>query len=217
MKYVKMLGFAAMAAMGLLALLGAGSASATTLCKTQLTSGCDAAGWAYPSGTVIDGSLEGTSSLETTGGTVLDTCKGGTIKMVTTNIGSSSETTSGGIEVLTWVECTKTTNSVSTGTGSHTYGTVEIHWVSGTDNGTVTGNNTKVTINTIFGSCTYGTAAGGTHVGTLTARPGGNSMATLHIEATIPLIEGPGTCPTSGRWTGSYTVTEPEPISVSTS
>ena len=47
MKYVKMLGLAAVAAMALMAFLGASSASATVLCKTHITSGCAAAGWDY--------------------------------------------------------------------------------------------------------------------------------------------------------------------------
>ena len=216
MKYVKMLGLAAVAAMVLMAFLGASSASATVLCKTpNTTTDCKESAWHYPTNTVIDSSLEETASLETTGGTVLDTCKGGTVKGKTTNTGSSTETVDGFIEQLTWSECTKTTNSLHNANPATegTFGTLEIHWISNTDNGTVTGKNTRVTINTIFGSCTYGTEAGGNHIGTLTA----GSMGTLHIEATIPLISGGGLCPPSGRWTGSYTITEPEPIYIATS
>src|SRR5215470_1129708 len=100
MKYVKMLGLAAVAAMGLMAFLGASTASATVACKTQLTANCHSSGWAYPAGTLWDASLEpgSTAILEaTSGGTLEDTCTESTVAGKQENTGSSSETI--GIEI----------------------------------------------------------------------------------------------------------------------
>ena len=174
MKYVKVLGLAAVAAMALMAFLGASTASATVLCKTQLTSGCAAAGWAYPSGTLISASLEASATLETTGGTPIVTCETGLVEGSTTNAGSSADTVDGNLSKLEFGGCTRTVDVLNKGS-------LEVHWISGTDNGTVTSKSAEVTINTPFGNCVYGTAATGTHIGTITATPGGSKMATLHI------------------------------------
>jgi hypothetical protein len=227
MKYLKMLGLAAVSAMALMAFLGAGTASATVLCKTAMTEGCAAAGWAYPAGTVIDSSLEGPAVLETTEGVEIDTCTEGTVKGATSNAGSSTETVSGNIEEtedaggvktfpgLTWGNCTQTTDTLRSGS-------LEVHWIAGTDNGTVTGKNSRVTVNTFGVSCIFGTAGTGTHIGTLTATPKNakgetEKQATLDIEAIVPKIEGGFLCPADARWTGSYRVTSPEPLHISTS
>ena len=207
MKHLKILGLAAVAGMALVAFLGAGSASATVLCKTAVTEGCHAGGWAYPAGTEIDMSLEGTTSTSTTGGTLLDTCTEGTLRGETTNTGSSSETVDWNLSEMWSKNCTKTTDSIVNGA-------LEVHWISGTDNGTLTVNGTQVTKNLgILGSCTYGPGAGGTELGTLI----GGSPATVRVEAVLPKLAGGATCPPDVVWTGAYAVTSPEPLYIATS
>src|SRR6478735_7785101 len=100
----------------MLAILGAGSASATVLCsesETECTS--------YGKGAAIDASLTGTTTFSTT-----------------------SETDNETIEELIWGSCTNTTTTINKGE-------LEIHWISSTSNGTVTGKSISVTLNTAFG------------------------------------------------------------------
>ena len=218
MKYVKILGLAAVAAMAMMALLGAGSASATVLCQTtpqeiEKVKGVCPAGWDYPAGTVVDGSLEESATLWRTNEKdeeveLLDTCKTSTVKGPTANTGSSTETVTGAIEELTWKECTRPTETFVNGE-------LEIHWISGTHNGTVTGKNTSVLVETIVGKCTFGTAATGTDIGTAT----GGTMGTIDIATTVPLIKDDTAfqvCPKTSFWTAKYTVTSPEPLYVAT-
>lgn len=205
MKYLKMLGLAVVAAMALMAFLGAGSASATVLCKTPLTSGCAESGWAYPVGTEVDLSLTGSTVTEATGGTVVDTCQEGTLGGETTNIGGSSETVDWNVSSMWSNSCTRPTFPLVNGS-------LEVHWISGTDNGTLVGRNTEVTKSTIFGTCTYGTAPTGTHFGTIV----GGNPATVSVSSVFPLLKGAAACPQDVRWTGSYTITSPQPLYIAT-
>jgi hypothetical protein len=211
MKYLKMLGLAAVAAMALTAFLGASSASATVLCKTSLTTGCHAAGWAYPSGTTIDASVEsGTkATLETLGGLIRDECSESTVKGSTTTTGSSSETIKGTVETanLSFGGCTATTDVLEGGE-------LEVHWIAGTDNGTLTAKKFQVTVVIGGESCIYGTGTTGTDLGTVT----GGSMATIDVSATVTKQAGSGAnCTSTSNWTAKYTVTSPEPLTISES
>ncbi len=196
MKHLKMLSLAAVAAMALMA-FGAGTASATELYQLKTS----AAPATLAKGTVIDASLTGSAKLES-GGEVLDTCTGGTVKGKTTTAGSSTSTVSGNIEELTWTNCTKPTTTVKNGS-------LEIHHISGGTSGTVTGSGSEVTINGIFGtSCVYGTGAG-TDLGTLVGATGPHSHATLAINTSVPRISGGFLCPSTAVWNANYTVTSP--------
>jgi cytoskeletal protein CcmA (bactofilin family) len=203
MKYLKILGLAAIAAAALMAF--AGSASATVLCANNAsTTACSSK---YAAGTVIESSLSASATLETTGGTVLDTCTGGKVNGKVENAGSSTTTVSGKITSLTWEGCTKETKTLANGE-------LEIHWISGTDNGTLTAKNTQVTVNGLFEgeSCIYGAGAG-TDLGTVV----GGTNATLLISALVPRQTGSGfLCPAETRWTASYKVTAPNPLYVAT-
>ncbi|MGN6276276.1 MAG: hypothetical protein ACTHNP_10165 [Solirubrobacterales bacterium] len=193
MKYVKILGLAAMAAMAVMA-FAASSASATVL---------SGSGGNLPKGTVIDASLEkGTTAILEVGSTTLDTCTASTIKGKTTNAGGAGVAVEGNIETLTWGEagtsCSSPTTTIKTGK-------LSISWTSG-NNGTLVGKGTEVTIQTIFGSCVYGTSEAGTTIGTVE----GGSPAKISISTSLPLLSGP--CPNPGTWTAHYTVTEPNPL-----
>ena len=195
MKYVKTFGLAAMAAMALMAFI-ASSASATALYSNTTKQGA---------GTEINATLTGgTATLETLEGTVLDTCKGGGVAGKTNNAGGAGVSVTGTIESLTWSECTKTTDTLNPGS-------LEIHWISGTKNGTLTAIDAEVTINTIFGSCVYGSAKA-LNLGTVVGSTTGN--ATMEINTKVPKISGNFACPAESRWTASYTVTTPSPLHV---
>jgi hypothetical protein len=213
MNHLKILGLAAVAATSLVACLGAGSASATVLCKNTVSSGCGAND--YAAGTALSLSLKAgsTAKLEA-GGITLYTCTGGTLSAITTNTGGASSTvtasaTAGGV---TWTGCTFGTDTV-------TGGELEFHNVAGTSNGTVTAKGFAFTLtHTQLGTCTYGFPAStdfGTHThGTAT------TDAELVIKTTwakITAHPNGAFCPATGVWSATYTVTSPTPLSVSTS
>ncbi|MGN6276242.1 MAG: hypothetical protein ACTHNP_09990 [Solirubrobacterales bacterium] len=200
MRHLKMLGLALVAATALMAISGAGAASATRLCKAAEAT-CSAAK-TYPAGTEIITSLERETSnlLRDTSSSNRNECTGSEVKSKTEN--ETGATISGPITSLTFTGCTNTTNVTANGS-------IEISHISGTNNGTVTLKNTKVRLS-IFGVfCIYG-AGSGTDIGTLT----GGAMATLDINAVVNLIEGGFFCPTTQVWEGKHTVTSPEPLFV---
>lgn len=180
-----------------LAFIGAGSASATVLCFESTTSGCTNYG-----APLIRASLGGSSTFSTTGGTLLDTCTSGVMEGAVNSVGGSSETIGETIGELIWESCTKTTDTIKRGE-------LEVHWISGTDNGTVTGKNISVTINTVFGTCTYGTGSA-LDLGTL---KGGNP-ATIEVNSLLSKQAGGFTCPSEAKWAASYSVTSPQPLYV---
>jgi hypothetical protein len=200
MKYVKMLGLAAVAAAALMAFVGAGTASATVLCKEAKTSGCTND---YASGTSIEATLEGSAEL-VAGGFIEDTCTGSTIKGKTSSTGGASSTVGGSASALTWSNCSLTTTTSK-------LGTLEIHHITGTDNGTLTASGFEVTIAQIFGNCVYKSGTGN-DLGTLK----GGAPATISISTTVT---GGGAfgCPSTATWTAAYTVTSPNPLYISAS
>jgi hypothetical protein len=200
MKYVKMLGLAAVAAAALMAFIGAGTASATVLCSATETP-CSAANkWGLVH---IHLSSEGSTILKETGagGETLDTCKSSTLTGDITNAGGSGVPVTGNVTALTWSECTWTTTT-------NTLGKISIDGpLTGTSNGTVTADAPiEVTISIpFFGSCVYGVKAG-VSLGTLTE----GKPATVDANAVAEKLSGSSiTCPATANWTGSYTVTEP--------
>jgi hypothetical protein len=207
MKHVKMLGLAAIAAMALVAFVGASSASATALCKTNNTP-CPVE-WHYPIGTEFHASLdpETTAILKTTGGAIENTCNTSTVKGTTETTGGSTETV--GISVplngLVFGGCTNTTDVLEGGT-------LEIHHIAGTMNGTLTAKNFRVTILLGGVTCVYG-AGTATDLGTVT----GGTMATVDVNGVVNKVEGSFLCPPTAIWEAKYTVTSPEPLYVSES
>jgi hypothetical protein len=191
MKYLKIIGLAA-AAMALMAVV-ASSASATALYNgaTKVTAGTEI------KGTLVSG---GSSKLTTTEGTTLNTCTASTVTGTISNAGSATETVSGTANA-TWNGC------VSGAVTQIEDGTLEVHWISGTTNGTLTAKGFKITVNTILGPCVY-TAGTGTHMGVVDGvNPG---TATMTVNAVVNRLTGDtdtGTCPASGKWVANYSVT----------
>ena len=188
-----MLGLAAVAAMALMAFVGAGTASADELCTENVTP--------CPAGkriTSIEASLVGSAKLEDTETNVLDTCTYGIVAGTVTKQGAGVDPIEGDITTLDWG---KTGTSCSVPTSTIANGKLTATATSG-GNGTVTGLENQVTINTIlFGSCVYGTGTG-TTLGTLT----GGSPAKLDIKAVVHKVSG-AICPTTAIWNATYQVT----------
>lgn len=202
MKYLKMIGLAAIAAAALMAF--AGSASATVLTSP--------AGTTLPAGTTIHAELkEGVAKLAASFGNI--ECKESTIEGKTANAGGAAETVRGTVSKLTFSNCNGGACTVTT----LKPGELEVHAIGG-GNGTVTAKGQEVTTNcTFFGfnyHCIWQTAATGTHLGQLT----GGSPATLTATgATINRTGGTSgnACGSTGTWTAVYKVTKPNPLFVS--
>ena len=195
MKFLKVLGLAAVAAMALTAFLGAGSASATVLCTTTSTP-CGT-GWHIDQ--IEFSAKSGTSGKKySTSESLEATCTGSSFAANKAVTGSSSTTVT--LEVtkanMIWSLCAQTTDTISGGE-------IEVHTIVGSDNGTVTAKNFAVTVVVGGISCIYG-AGTGVDWGTLTGGPD----AILDINAVT--TKQPGSnflCPSDSIWKGEYTVT----------
>ena len=208
MKYLKILGLAAVAAAALMAIGGASSASATVLCST--TADPCPAGQDWPVNTTLDWSIPaGGSVLQTdTAGEPLNTCKESTVKWTITKTGSSTETVTGLDEETTFGACTFPTKTLK-------LANTEIHKIAGTSNGTVTADGvTEITINTLFfGSCVYG-VPNGHSIGDITE----GNPPTFHVNAITWKLAGSAiACPETDIWTATYTLTLPKNTTLSVS
>jgi hypothetical protein len=202
MKYIKMLGLAAVAAAALMAFVGAGTASATTLTGT----GCAVSHCAI--GTTIASESEGTTELHPPIGSI--NCKKSTVSGKTTTTGAAAETVKGNIEVLTFTECNATVTVLKKGT-------LEIHTensASANNNGTLTSSGAEVTVNYVGFHCIFTT--NNTDLGTVTGSANTKGNATLDISTTIPRTGGSSGafCGTTAQWTGAYRVTSPASLNI---
>jgi hypothetical protein len=190
MKYLKMLGLAALSAMALMAFV-AGPASATTL---------ELGGVTQNKSVSLEATIKsGTSAvLRDTSGFSVNTC-------TSSEVAGSTETTftgptvTGKVSKLTFSNCTDPVTV-------HKNGTLHVAYSSGT-NGTVSSSGAEVTVDGPFGYITCTTGAG-TTLGTLTGVSSGN--ATMDVNAVLNC-----TVISTARWTGTYTVTSPAGLGVS--
>jgi len=211
MKNLKMLGLAAVAAMALMAMVGAGTASATELCSTN-TSPCT--GTKYLSGTTISAQLKAGTGAVLTNSISNVTCKKSTVDITTTSSGGSGVAVTGTAPKttgLTFSECTNSFGETCTAevvdlpySGSVT--------ATGKGNGSMTvqadgsGNpGAKVVCGSLI-NCTFKTASA-----TLTVTGGNPAIAAANA---IELTREGGFCPTTSKWDAEYEVTAPKPLFV---
>ena len=200
MKYLKLMGLAAIAAAALMAF--AGSASATTL--------TGAGGTVLNKGTSIVSAAEGRTTLHPPIGDIF--CENSKVSGKTTNNSGEKDAegrtlpVTGSIEALTFEECNaevvvlnKGTLSISEGTGS---------------NGTLRGTGNEVTVTFSGFHCIFKT--NNTKLGTVTGSNTTGATATLDIEATIPRTGGRSGafCGSTAQWTGSYLVSNPDTLNI---
>jgi hypothetical protein len=201
-KYLKMLGLAAVAAAALMAFVGAGTASADELCTTAAVSNMCPAGKVI---TEVDASLVGSAKLESTTGATLDTCTAGTVKITEINEAHGNKTGTSSIqgtvpaEDLTWgvagtTPCTFPTKTI-------TGGSIDATEAAGGGT-TLTATGIEVTINTVlFGSCVYGVGAG-LDIGSVA-----NGGTQLVINKTVNRTGGGAACPETSVWNATYKIT----------
>jgi hypothetical protein len=192
MKYVKMLGIAAVAAMALMA-VAAGSASATTL---------ELGGVVQSGAVTITASNESSVTLSDTEGTQANTCSVSHAHGITSVFSGARVT--GALSELSFTNCTRSPVTVDKA------GKLYIEWESGTTSGSVFSEEAEVTVPTSFGfnvSCKTGS---GTKIGTLDAASSASSHATLTVAAVLSC----GILLPSASWSGSYVVTSPTGLGV---
>jgi hypothetical protein len=198
MNYVKVPALIAVAAMAMMALLGAGTASATVLCKTA-TGGLECGGaWKF-SGTVKGSLASGTSAvMKSTSGETVNTCTGGTAEG-SASAGGATSTVTGNTTSVSLTGCSIPITNVSKCEG-------EVHYISGTSNGTATVKGCEMTANTVFGSCTYGAGAG-IDVGVIEE---GGSKEAAKFSKVVNRVGGSFACPSTLVVEASVVRTAPE-------
>jgi hypothetical protein len=195
MKYLKILGLAAVAAMALTAILGAGTASASNIKVFGAAGNLGV-------GTEIEATLEAGNSafLEDAFGLTAVTCTGSTVKGKIERVTPTGQP-KGKISSLTFTPCGHTVDVEASGE-------LEVRNIAGTTNGTVFSSGAKVKVfNTLLNqNCIANTGAAGTDIGTLTGAASAVKNATMDINGLIPLE---GCSASNARWTGKYEVTKP--------
>ena|ERR1700749_3868944 len=197
MKHAKMLALAAVAAGVLMALIGAGSASATVICSTTADPCPAGQSWAVGTKIHFTQTAGTTSNLVDTKGNALDTCKTSTVQ------GELSASNTGPVTSLTWGDAT---NKCTFPTTTIKLGKLEVKKSVGTSNGTVVADGTfEVTfIHAVLGDCVYGVDSG-TSLGDLTE---GNPFI-FHTNGLGKEIGNKVSCPDDAIWTATYTLTSP--------
>jgi hypothetical protein len=191
MKYLKMLGLAAVAAMALMAVT-AGSASATTL---------ELGGVTTNKAVSITASAESSITLSDTEGSQANTCSVSSVAGTTSVF--SGEKVTGSLSELSFGTCTRSPVTVDVKGGLY------IINEAGTTSGSVFSEGASVTVPTTFGfSVTCTTLSSGTKIGTLKGVKSGT--ATMTISAVLSC----GFLLPSATWSGSYNVTTPSNLGV---
>lgn len=200
MKYIKMLGLAAVAAAALMAFVGASTASATILTGEG--------GTKLGENTEIHAVNEGNVVLTTEFLNI--TCSSSTVAGKTTNAGGGSGVAvTGNVETLTFTSCNCPVTVLKRGT-------LAVNWTSGS-NGSVTSSGAEVTVNcsTIFGTvhCIYTT--NNTSLGTVTGSATTGKTATMDIaSADIPRETTSSLCDKTANWDAKYEVTAPDVLNI---
>lgn len=194
MKHARTLKLAGIVAAAFLAFAGTASA-------TQLTS---------PAGTTYTGSLHASSVGHAVYHNAFVTfeCAG----TLSSNIEQHGVglTIKGSVSEFSYTACT---NNITVKTLKK--GTMEVHLIAGTDNGTVTSNGAEIEV--FFAQlgfrCIYSTI--NTHVGTLTSSKTTGGTAVLDVMASLPRTGGSVFCGSApGGWTGTYKVSTPDSLFV---
>ncbi|HET8814636.1 MAG TPA: hypothetical protein VFM51_06740 [Solirubrobacterales bacterium] len=202
MKYLKMLGLAAVSTMALMAFVGASTASATTLEISGVTTN---------SSVTIKASLQSgfATFLKSTSGGVQNAClesqlHGNTSSPYTASHIGGPLTEHGGSSPTAGLSFNSCTRSVTVDDP----GTLTIEHITGTTKGTVYSQDTTVRWEAPFLGYILCRTHEKEHIGTLTGIAAGT--ATLHINTVLDC----GALP-SAKWEAIYTVTSPEGLGVS--
>ena len=197
MKHLKMLGLAAAAALSLMTFVGAGTASATTLCTNSNGTACyllagQKYGWSLKSGT---------TSKFTEEGRTIATCTASVLKAEAPV--ASAQWLSLDITELTWPAWPAV--SCSTGIVTVHLGELTIGWISG-NVAEADLSFTEFMMEAFGGTCTYGMGFA-SQIGVITGQ-------TLIIAATVPKKSGGFLCASTTTWEAEYVITAPHAVFV---
>jgi hypothetical protein len=197
MKYLKTYGLAAVVALAFAA-IGAGSASATVLCKTNPCTE------KYFAGTKVSMQLPTGFDMRWTANEGLGsgTCSFSTLTGETSNFGGVGARVSVPLSKVSWTTCGSSTwETLKTGV-------LEIKYANEGLRNEVFLKGTEWRVEPA--ACTY-SAGAETKVGSLTPSLEG-SAAEMHIEATFAKVAGSPFCSHTEIWEGNYEVTAPKPL-----
>jgi hypothetical protein len=203
MKHLKMLSICLGAALVLMALVGAGTASATRLCSEN-KSPCPA-GSIYKKGTSIKANLvPGTKSVMTSGFVTIE-CSSSTMNGKTTSDGGAGVAVKGEITSVTWKNCQTSGGSSCTASALGTPWPVEVSGSGGNGTMTVSGAAGKFTCSV---TCEYEAKSASV------SATGGNPAKIKASNVSFSRIGGSFFCSSSASWTSEYEVTSPKPLFV---
>jgi hypothetical protein len=206
MKYIKMLGLAAVAAMAITAFAGAASASASELCSTN-TSPCT--GTKYGAGTTLEATS--TSSVLTTSGGFINpvvTCTHSALKGSVTNAGGKGLNVVGTINSLTFTGCTYSGGKCTmTATGTSYLAT---GIATGGGNGILTVEKDTGGVPGASVSCEGLLTCDYSSSDISFSLTGGNPAKIVANK--VLLSGGAFPCPTQASWTATWTVLKPSPL-----
>ncbi len=203
MKYLKIMGLAAIAAAALMAF--ASSASATALYNSTTHNATTKLGV----GASLKAEAESTVTLHPPIGDI--TCTSSVAEGTVSNAGGSGVNVEGSLSKLTFSGCNATVTVLKPGK-------LVAAFSSGT-NAALTSKEAEVTVE--FGGfhCIFNTGTTGTAIGTLTGSTATASTATFDISAKIPRTGGRSGafCGSTAEWTGSYKVVTPDKLDATAS
>jgi hypothetical protein len=153
----------------------------------------------------IKASLTGSATLGDTSSTFANTCKSSIIEGSTSSPFSGS-TVSGSVSSMSFSTCTHEVVVVDA------KGSLSVERIGGTTNGTVHSSGAEVTVPATIGSSivTVNCKTSNTDIGTMTGVAAGT--ATLDVNAVLDC----GFFLPSAKWVGSYAVTSPEGLGITT-
>jgi hypothetical protein len=203
MKHMKMLGLCLLGVLTAMALVGAGTASATKLCSEN-KSPCPA-GSTIKSGSAIKAQLvSGTKSVFTTSFLTVE-CSESTIEGKTTSEGGAGVAVKGEISSVVWKSCK------TSGGGACTASALGLPWLSEV---TGSGGSGTMTVSSAAGKFTCGFTCEYESKSVSTSATGGNPALIKANKASFNKKGGSFLCPATATWTSEYEVTTPKPLFV---
>lgn len=210
MKRLKIFVVAGAIALVAVAVGGAGTASATVLCKVTANP-CPAES-KLATGTKVETALPlGVESIvESTDKEIINTwCQESAFSFTTMTTGSATETVKALVSKWSWGGCTNFKKLTTLKTGE-----LEIHYVAGTGTGTLTGRFMEITAESVLGNdCIYG-AGPGVDLGLLREPGALETKSQIEMSAAFAQLGGGGFCPPHIRITARYTINTPAPLYV---
>lgn len=200
MKNMKILGLCLLGVLAAMAIMGAGTASATKLCSVN-TSPCPA-GNTYAKGTAIKAQLVPGTTSTMNSGFVNISCTESTISGKTTNEGGAGAVT-GTISSVTWKGCTS-------GLGACTASALNTPWSAEV---TGSGGNGTMSISGAGGKFTCGGTTCEYAASKASVSVSGGNPATIKASSISFTKTGGGfLCSSTASWSGTYEATAPKPL-----